>query len=235
MKKVLLSLLFAATLFADEFIVMTEDLKPYNYLQDGELKGISVELVQKILENLNYNEQEISVYPWARAEHILQTNPKAVLFSMSYTPQRAKEYKFACPLSEVEVFLFVNKDTPLNVQNLEDARELTIGVVKDFAAHKYLVERGFTGFDYSSSTKVMVEKLTQNKIDAFVATPYSVFSLDVDSSKVKQTQVRLYATNLCIAFNKEISDTEVQKWQEQLQKLRQSEFYETIYKKYIGG
>lgn len=210
---------------------MTEDLKPYNYIEDEKLQGISVEIVQSILKELHYNEK-IRLYPWARAVNILNTKPNAILFSMSHTPQRANKYKFACPLVEVKTVFFIKEG--LDLKTLKDIQNLRVGVVKDFAAHKTLAAKGFENFDFSSSTTVMVQKLQEDKIDTFVASPPTVYGLGLDLTKIKQSDLELYSTNLCIAFNKKISDKEVQAWQEKLLEFKKSQKYKTLYKKYIN-
>jgi polar amino acid transport system substrate-binding protein len=211
---------------------MTEDLKPYNYEENGQLKGFSVEVVEHILTSLHYDEK-IRIYPWSRAVSLLESKDNAVLFSMSHTSQRAKKYKFACPLTEVKTVFFANKQTKF--QSLEDLHALRVGVIKDFAAHKMLVEKGFDTFDFSSSTSVMVQKLNEDKIDVFVATPESVYGLGLDMSTIKQTDVTLYKTQLCIAFNKNISDKEVAAWQDALNDFRTSKQFALTYEKYFGS
>ncbi|MFP4333223.1 MAG: substrate-binding periplasmic protein [Campylobacterales bacterium] len=233
MKKLIAIITLVISMHGSQFLIMTEDLKPYNYKEDGKLKGISVEVVEKVLENLGYKDEEIIVYPWSRAINVLQTNKKAILFSMSYTQERAQKYKFACPLSEVEVFFFVRKDSEISLQELNDIKDLKVGVVQDFGAHKHLVKKGFSDFDYSSSTKVMAQKLLSKKIDAFAAAPFAVYSLDIDTSNIEQTPLKLYGTDLCIAFNKSFDDLEVKKWEDELLKIRQSGQYQKIFDKYI--
>jgi polar amino acid transport system substrate-binding protein len=233
MKKLLAILTLAISIHGSEFFIMTEDLKPYNYLENNKLQGISVEVVQKVLDNLGYSDESIQVYPWSRAINILESKENSVLFSMSYTKDRAKKYKFACPLSEVEVYFFTKQESGIALQNLDDIKGLKVGVVQDFGAHKYLVKKGFTKFDYSSSTKVMVQKLLSGKIDAFAAAPFTVYSLDIDTSKVVRSGLKLYETKVCVAFNKAISDEEVKKWQNELQKIRDNGEYKSIYDKYI--
>lgn len=233
MRRIITILMCTLSIYASDFFIMTEDLKPFNYFEDGKLKGISKEVVQKVLKNLGYKDEDIVLYPWSRAVNILESNKKAVLFSISYSEERAKKYKLACPLSEVAVYFFVKKDSGLDVSSLDDIRDLKIGVVQDFGAHKYLVEKGFSSFDYSSSTKVMAQKLLDNKIDIFPSTPFAVHSLDINTSALKQTPLKLYSRELCIAFNKAISDKEVKKWEEQLKDIHKSGEYNTIYNKYI--
>ncbi len=233
MRIVVLIVSVMISMYGKDLFLMTEDLKPYNYLEKGELKGVGTEVVEKVLTNLGYEDKTIRVYPWSRALNILETNERAALFSMSYTKERAKKYKFACPVSEAQVFFFVKKGRGLELNSLKDLKSHTIGVVQDFGSHKYLVQQGFKDLDYSSSTKVMVQKLLSGKIDTFVAAPFSVYALDLDISKVEQSKLKLYSTELCIGFNKAFSDSEVKRWQDELEKLRKNGEYRAIYKKYI--
>lgn len=231
MKIFLAVLLFPLALFSGNFLIMTEDLKPYNYQEEGKLKGFSVEAVHHILALLHYDEQ-IRIYPWARAMSLLESKDNAILFSMSHTPQRAEKYKFVCPLTQVQIVFFTKKGKKL--ASIQDLHGLRIGVIKDFAAHKTLEQKGFDTFDFSSSTQTMVQKLSEDKIDTFVATPESVYGLGLDMSKISQTNLTLYQTQLCIAFNKNVSDTEVAAWQNALDTLRKSEEFAAMHKKYFG-
>lgn len=242
MMKILMKLLLVIQLsfiyaFASQFTIMTEDLKPYNYMHEGKLIGMNTEIVETILHNLGY-EEEITLYPWARALHLLEIKDDGVLFSMSYSQQRAQKYKFACPLAPVEVYFFTHKNNMKQLNNFTDLKDLRIGVVKDFGAHQKLNELEFENLDFSSSTFVMAQKLLENKIDTFAASPTSIYSLDtsnIDLSLVKQSQLLLYKTELCIAFNPQIADEEVQKWEEELKKFYDSPQYQKLYQDYIIG
>ncbi|MGM0623545.1 MAG: substrate-binding periplasmic protein [Campylobacterota bacterium] len=233
--RLLLILLLSVPLLANELYMMTEDLKPYNYKENGKLVGISVETVQEVMQMLN-EQSDITLYPWARAMNILKTKDNAALFSMSYTKQRAKLYNFACPLAPVSVYFFIHKDSTHKIASLDDIKHLRIGVVKDFAAHKRLQNLGFENFDFSSSTKVMAKKLIEGKIDTFTASPPTIFTIDslrIDLSLIQQTSLKLYETQLCIAFNKNVPKTRVQKWTDALQEFHKSGKYDKIYAKYM--
>ena len=231
----LLIVILWVPLVANELYMMTEDLKPYNYKENGKLVGMSVEIVQEVMQSLQ-EQSDITLYPWARAVNILQTKDNAALFSMSYTKQRAKLYNFACPLVPVSVYFFIRKDSAHTLSSLDDVKQLRIGVVKDFAAHKTLQNLGFSHFDFSSSTQVMAKKLLEGKIDTFTASPPTIFTIDsarIDLSRIEQTPLKLYETQLCIAFNKNIPKQRVQRWSDALKKFHKSEKYDKIYAKYM--
>ena len=74
MKKVriLVSMLFVITFplvgsaWAQYLEVVTEQYPPYNYEEDGQVKGVGTEVVEEVLKEagIDYN---IKVLPWARA------------------------------------------------------------------------------------------------------------------------------------------------------------------------
>ncbi|MCG6919128.1 MAG: ABC transporter substrate-binding protein, partial [Deltaproteobacteria bacterium] len=51
---------------SQELTILTENLPPLNYVENGVLVGPSVETVREIQRRVGSNE-EIQVYPWARA------------------------------------------------------------------------------------------------------------------------------------------------------------------------
>ena len=59
--------------------VVTEDLWPLNYLQDGELKGKSAQVVLSALEKSGLSYQ-LEVLPWPRAFKIATEQPNTVIF-----------------------------------------------------------------------------------------------------------------------------------------------------------
>ena len=67
--------------------VITEDWAPYNYEENGELKGFSIEIVQAIMDELG-EEYPISIYPGVRGDRMLETLPNVMYFS--FVPNTGK-------------------------------------------------------------------------------------------------------------------------------------------------
>ena len=56
----------------DDLTIITEDYPPLNYVENKELKGPAVDIVQAIQDRLG-SADKINVYPWARAYRFLET------------------------------------------------------------------------------------------------------------------------------------------------------------------
>ncbi len=223
--------------FGGEFRIITEDLPPYNYKAGKEIKGISVDMVNIILDELNYKNEEIEVYPWSRGLKILDSNDNAILFSTVYSKERAKKYKFACPLVPSEVYFYKNKNNDIKIKTFEDLKKVKkIGVVKDFFNHQKLKSLGFTNLDISSYYKTAILKLVRGKVDLIVGNEIDLYfnqPKQIDISQLENTGLLFNKSNLCIAFNKNFPDEEVQKWRDILKKIHNSGEYIKIFNKYL--
>ena len=62
---------------AEHITIVTEHLPPYNYLEDGEARGMSTEVVQAALDAAGHT-YEIRFMPWARAYQIALTKPNTL-------------------------------------------------------------------------------------------------------------------------------------------------------------
>ena len=83
---------------SDNMTILTENLPPLNYVEDGLLVGPSVEIVREIQRRVGSNEP-IEVYPWARAYKMALEEENVVLFSMTHTKDRLDKFKWIGPLA----------------------------------------------------------------------------------------------------------------------------------------
>ena len=80
--------------YAEEDInIVTEEWAPFNYMENGEITGFSVEIVQSILKIINKN-YEIEMLPSMRSTYTLDKKPYTVMFSLFRTPERESDYKW---------------------------------------------------------------------------------------------------------------------------------------------
>ncbi|MGD8344854.1 MAG: transporter substrate-binding domain-containing protein, partial [Desulfobacterales bacterium] len=98
MKKLLLLaasmlLLTGQSVRSADLTILTENLPPLNYVDDGVLVGPSVEIVREIQRRVG-SEEEIQVYPWARAYKMALENENVILFGMTYTKVRHDKFKW---------------------------------------------------------------------------------------------------------------------------------------------
>lgn len=218
-----------------EIRVMTENTPPFNYLEDDTAKGINVDVVRLIMEKTG-NTAEIEVPPWARAYLSAKVQKKQVLFPMIKTPEREKHFKFACDLGKDELFLFKNKKSMFHLDSLESAKQYTIGVVNGWNAHEFLLSRGFKDLYLVNKEDQAIKMLSIGRIDLI---PFSTNSLEelkevyeVDFAEFENTNVKLYDVELCLAFSRDFSDEEVQRWQDALRLLKEDGTFQKIESKY---
>jgi len=85
-------LIAGQSVLSAELTILTENLPPLNYVENGTLVGPSVEIVKEIQKRVGSQEQ-IQVYPWARAYKMALEDENVILFGMTYTKVREDKFK----------------------------------------------------------------------------------------------------------------------------------------------
>ena len=101
------------------FQIITADFPPYDYEEDGQMKGLSTEFVQAILEDLGM-EADITSYPWKRA-YIMATKEKNVLiYTLARVPAREGKFHFIGEVvPRIAYFFKLAKRTDIQVDSIE--------------------------------------------------------------------------------------------------------------------
>lgn len=222
MKKLVLGFTFLALIVSqsalcNELIVLTEDLPPLNYIDNGVLVGPSVEIVREIIKRLGTKEQ-IKVYPWARAYKMALEEKNVVLFGMTYTEVRKDKFKWVGPLAIKRDILVGKKNSDLKIKTLEDAKKVRrIGTLLDDTRGRLLERLGFTNLEPVTDEKLNAQKLAIGRIDLWA---YKIPGLrtvcdlaGVDYREFEEVY-HLREIELMIAFSKKTPDSVVRKWNE---------------------
>lgn len=127
-----------------ELNLLTEEWKPYHYVEDGVVKGRTVDLLVEILQKVGSTQgrEDIVVLPWARAYRQAQTEPNTVLFSTSRTPEREKLFKWAGPIVKFESYFIGRKAENHKIRRSEDLHQYKVGVVIDSASAIFAKRHG---------------------------------------------------------------------------------------------
>lgn len=86
-------------------LLLTEQMKPFNYLEDGWVRGFSADTVSEALRDAGIG-YRLELLPWARAYERTLSEPGAFLFSLARTPEREKRFAWVAPLAPAQVCLF---------------------------------------------------------------------------------------------------------------------------------
>jgi len=225
--------------YAEEDInIVTEEWAPFNYMENGEITGFSVEIVQSILKIINKN-YEIEMLPSMRSTYTLDKKPYTVMFSLFRTPERESDYKWIGPLCDGSIFFYKRKDNNIKTDTLEDLKN-----VKRIACRhaglipRLLTEKGFKNLDMTSTDSLPIyKKLLIGRCDVAISdsdlgVKHYMKVLNVNADILEKIPIKMFESDLYIACSKDISDVEIQKWQSALEKLKADGIYEKIFQKY---
>lgn len=234
---ILLFILTCQVINAKEYTIMTEEFPPFGYVKDGQLTGLSVEIVNAILKKLTYN-QKILIRPWARAYRKTLSGPNQILFSMARNKERELLFKWVGPLVSDKVYFYKKRASSIQIKTMLDAKRVNrILLTREFPEYNYLHSLGFTNLNETVTPIQNFKMLMKDRGELVpmgeLAVPETLKKAGINARLIKRTNVKLYEVQLYIAFSKDISDREIKKWQEALDFIKSSGEYEKILRKYL--
>lgn len=241
LRQLLISLTLALSLinagWAQEFKVMTEELKPFGYVDNGEIKGVCVEIVREVLKAVGLPDK-IKIYPWDRAYQEASHEPGRVLFAMGRNEAREPLFKWVGPLISNVTYLYKHRGSPVNIHTLEDARAVaSIAVRENYFAHTQLQSLGFQNLIPSMEESLDLKMLLADRADlaAFgeLSLPTACEAAGVDCSAVENTGVMIYDSKLYMAFSLQTDDAEIRRWQAALDQVKAAPVFADIMARYI--
>jgi polar amino acid transport system substrate-binding protein len=147
----------------------TEQYPPYNYIENGQIKGVSVELLSAITQKLGAqaNTDQINLAAWTDGYQAALTQNNAVLFSTVRLPERENLFKWAGPICTYQYALFSGWDRTTAVNSTAELKNYKIGVITDDAAIPLLLASGVDRSQLVNETSaaVLIEKLAHGTID----------------------------------------------------------------------
>lgn len=135
---------------------LTEDYAPSNYVENGKLTGIAVEILRAMWNQMGVGEQKVQVLPWARGYHMVSNEPNCVLFAMTRSAEREPLFKWVGPIYRGNYTLYSAATRPVALKSLEDAKKYRVGAIRDDFSEKDLQAKGFP-----SSSIVPVDSAAQ--------------------------------------------------------------------------
>ena len=215
-------LLAGQSVWSAELTILTENMPPLNYVENGILVGPSVEIVKEIQERVG-SQERIQVYPWARAYKMALEDENVILFGMTYTKVRKDKFKWVGPLATKRDILVAKKGSGIKIKALEDAKKVNrIGTLRDDTRGRLLERNGFKNLEPVSDEQLNAKKLALGRIDLWA---YKIPGLrtvcdlaGVDCTEFEEVY-HLREIDLMIAFSKRTSDSIVKKWTDAFNEL----------------
>jgi ABC-type amino acid transport/signal transduction systems, periplasmic component/domain len=229
-----------------DLIFYTEQYPPFNYEENGTLKGISVDLLEAVTERLGkpVSRNQIRVVPWTEAYQAGLTEDKTVIFTAGRIPQRESHFKWAGPIYTNHHVLFARPDKNITIAGPQDLQKYRIGVIADDITIAQLQDLGINRSLLVEETDVstLIDLLKRGEIDLWG------YSEKTGRYFSHQKTGDYYAFDIVYtlstldgyyAFSRDIPDATVSAFQEALDSLKTDKDatgitpYEQIIRRYI--
>ncbi|WP_139171618.1 substrate-binding periplasmic protein [Modicisalibacter muralis] len=216
--------------------LLTEELPPLNFTENGEIRGLSVDMIREIQRRLGI-EYPIQMVPWARGYHTLQERPNVALFSTARSSEREALFQWVGPLTNLAFVFYKRADSPLELEDLDEARQLdAIATYRDDVREQFLIERGFTNLD--SSTKLIsgARKLLEGRVDVWLdsnlSAPSVMRQLGRSPDAIERALV-IHSEPIYIAFSKQTSPAIVSRWQHALDAMARDGTFARLHRQWL--
>lgn len=220
--------IFSFPIRAEEYQVVTEEWAPYNYVDNGELTGMTTDIVRAIMAMTGDN-FEMLMLPSMRSSYTLNNRPRTIMYSLFRTPEREAQYKWVGPIVQESIYPYQLAEAQRPVNSLEQLRhapQITTrqaGLIPDL-----LQAQGFTNLDRSAGGnqqlyRMLLAKRTDLIVgDTAAGVAYNTRQLNIAPGTLRKIPVELYRASLYIAFSRDSDDKVVAAWSSALEQLRRS-------------
>lgn len=206
---------------------ITESYPPYNYEENGMVRGEAVELLiaATSLAGSPVLARNILLQPWARAFHNALEGPNRVLFSTTRTPEREALFKWAGPIGTNHIVLVGKKARGIRIDSLSQLDRYRIGAVRDDVGELSLRELHLekTIITLGVQPESIAKMLQSGRIDLWVYGESSAFDV-LKSIGAKLTDYEvvyvLKTLDLYYAFSADVDDALVEQLQDAIDTIR---------------
>jgi len=214
-----------------KLVYIIDQYPPFNFQEDGKFKGISIDLLEKMLNRMdsNLNRSSIQLLPWSQGYQTALKERNTVFLSVARLPEWDSLFKWVGPISPTKTVVFAMKDRPVRITSSRDANKYKIGVVHNSAEQLLLTRVGVNAKNVvqEEDDNIIIKMLRSGSpdIDAWARAELpgiwqlnksGIISKDYEIVYELGDEVELY-----YAFNKETPDSLVQEFQGALNLTKQ--------------
>lgn len=226
---------------ATTITVVTEEYPPYNFTENGVIKGCSTEIVKEVLKRADIP-YSLASFPWARTYNTALNMPNVLIYSIGRSENRENLFKWIDVVAPYDIHLYkLKRRTDIQIASLDDARHYRIGAVRDDVRAQFLEKNSFEqgkNLDLVTQDTQNVRKMMIDRIDLFPIDQVAlVHILKMEGLAIEDFEPVLHlqdlSTGLFLAFSKKTDDTLVEKCKAALAEIKKDGTYDAIMKKYL--
>lgn len=228
---------FSFPLSASQINFLVHPISPFIENKNNQLSGLAIELVDELVKRNNAI-NNYTVMPFPRALKAVQQRDNFALFIVARTKVREGTVKWVGPLITSCVYLYKHRDNPIEVKSLADIKgKYSISVGRGNADHEYLSQQNFTKLypvdqQFQSLLMLNARRVDFTPMSELVMTEMLKMT-NVNADNIENTNIKLYDSELYLAFSKNVSDDVTHKWQQALDKFKQTPQFYQIIDKYL--
>jgi polar amino acid transport system substrate-binding protein len=156
---------------AADLTAYTEEWAPYNYSENGVVKGIATDVLRAACAQASL-ECEFKVVPWARAMAMVSSTSNTLLYTTARKPSREQDFLWVGPLMPRTTWVYVNYQNNGRINDFASLGKSRIGIVRDEASQADLSAAGVPvrAFTMQSSNAHVLRMMLSGALDAMVDT-----------------------------------------------------------------
>lgn len=221
-----LAFVMVSTIAHGQSIRVVTETSPYSYQKGDRVEGPATEVVEKTLLAAGLQDYQVRLYPWARAYDMALKEPDVLIYLIARTAARESQFKWAGEIMKIQYFLYrLRERTQIRVKSLADARNYSIGVMRDDVRQQYLQSKGFQRLVVSAQWIDNFNKLIKRQVDMVPLTEDDATSLcaqaHFDCAGLEMVfPLDEMSTGLYMAYSNATADATVQRTRVAFDKLK---------------
>lgn len=156
-------------------LIAMSEYPPYEFVEDGEVKGVNHDTVLEVLKRAGYEAKFIPL-PFNRALHLVEVGDVDAMLSLVKSPDRQSKMIFSDPINYTQDYFFKRKDFVISVRSLDDLKKYKIATID-----KYFYGNNFNKENFPNLSPIVsitpevdnLERLSAARVDL------SLCSIDV--------------------------------------------------------
>ena len=123
--------------------LVTEHRPPFQFMKNGEVTGFSTQIINAMIKHTPYQAKTI-IYPWSRAYNLALKKDNTCIYAIARTPERENNFKWIqAYFTTNTVFIGLKSSSDIKINNVKDAKNYRVAVLRDDVTHQLLVKHGF--------------------------------------------------------------------------------------------
>jgi polar amino acid transport system substrate-binding protein len=156
----------------ENLVYLTEQAPPFNFQDNGTIRGISVDLLERVLLRMgtSLNRSDIKLQAWSKSYEAALSDKNAVLFITAYLPERAPKFKWVGPIFSTKTTIYALKDRKVRLNlahSPQDLMKYKIAVVRDEYAEQLLMNLGAKDLIEVESGDLITKMMKNGSVDAW--------------------------------------------------------------------